>query len=35
MFLGDFKAELGREDVFKPTTGMRVYIRILMITMLQ
>jgi hypothetical protein len=35
ILLGDFRTELGREDIFKPTTGMRVYIRIVMITMLQ
>jgi len=35
ILLGDFKEELGREDIFKPTIGMRVYIRIVMITMLQ
>jgi len=33
--LGEFKAELGRENIFKPTIGMRVYIRIVVITMLQ
>jgi len=35
ILLGDFKAELGREGIFKPITGMRVYIRIVMITMLK
>jgi hypothetical protein len=27
MLLGDFSAKVGREDVFKPTVGMRVYMK--------
>ena len=33
--LGDFNAKVGREDIFKPITGMRVYIRIIMIMVLE
>ena len=29
--LGDINAKVGRENIFKPTLGMRVYIRIVMI----
>jgi hypothetical protein len=31
ILLGDFNAKVGRENIFKPTIGMRVYIRIVMI----
>jgi len=34
-FLGGFKEELGREDIFKPTIDIRVYIRIVMRAVLQ
>ena len=31
ILLGDFNAKVGRENIFKPTLGMRVYIRIVKI----
>jgi hypothetical protein len=30
ILLQDFNAKLGRDDIFKPTMGMRVYMRIVM-----
>jgi hypothetical protein len=33
--LGDFNAKLGREDIFKPKLGMRLYVRIVKIMMLE
>jgi hypothetical protein len=35
ILLGDYTAKLGREDIFKPTVGMRVYIRVVMIMELE
>ena len=35
ILLGDFNAKVGRENIFKPTIGMRVYIRIAMIMELE
>jgi hypothetical protein len=29
MLLGDFNAKGGREDVFKPTAGKRIYMKLL------
>jgi hypothetical protein len=31
ILLGDFNAKAGRENIFKPTTGNKVYIRIVTI----
>jgi hypothetical protein len=31
ILLGDFSAKVGREDIFKPTLGMKVYMKLLMI----
>jgi hypothetical protein len=33
--LGDFNTKVRREDVFKPTIGMRVYTRTVMIMVLE
>jgi hypothetical protein len=33
--LGDFNAKVGRENILKPILGMRVYIRIVMIMVLE
>ena len=35
ILLGDFNAKVGRENIFKPQLGMRVYIRIVMIMELE
>jgi len=35
ILLGYFNVKLGREDTFKFTTGMTVYIRIVMIMVLE
>jgi len=35
ILLGEFNAKLGRGDIFEPTIGMRVYISIVMITVLE
>ena len=35
ILLGDFNAKLGRATIFVPTLGMRVYIRIVMIMLLE
>ena len=32
---GDFNAKLGRQNIFKPKLGMGVYIRIVMIMVLE
>jgi hypothetical protein len=28
ILFGDFSAEVGRDDIFRPTTGMRVYTKL-------
>jgi hypothetical protein len=33
--LGDFNAKVGRENIFKPKLGMTVYIRIVMIMVIE
>jgi hypothetical protein len=35
MVFGDFNAEVGREDIFKPTTRTRVYTKFVMIMELE
>jgi hypothetical protein len=35
ILLGDFNAEVSREDIFKPTIGMRVYTKLEMIMVLE
>ena len=35
ILLGDFNAKVGRENIFKPKLGMRVYIRIVTIMELE
>jgi len=35
ILLGDLNAKVGRENNFKPTNGMRVYIRKVMIMVLE
>jgi hypothetical protein len=35
LLLGDFNAKLGREDIFKPTSGMRVHKKLVMIMELE
>ena len=35
IILGDFNAKVGRENIFKPTLGIRVYIRLVMIMELE
>jgi hypothetical protein len=35
IFLGDFSAEVFREDIFKPIIGMRVYTKLVMIMKLR
>jgi len=35
ILLGDFNAKVERENILKPTIGMRVYIRIVMIMELE
>ena len=34
ILLGDFNAKVGREDIFKPTIRMRVYIMVVMLMVL-
>jgi hypothetical protein len=31
ILLGDFNARVGKEDIFKLTTGMRVYMKLVLI----
>jgi hypothetical protein len=35
LLLGDFNAEVGRKDILKPTIGMRVYMKLVMIMELE
>jgi len=35
ILIGDFNTKVGRENIFKPTIGIRVYIRIVMIMVLE
>jgi hypothetical protein len=35
ILLGDFNAKVGREDIFKPTIGMIVYMKLVMIMELE
>jgi hypothetical protein len=35
ILLGDFNAKLGREETFKPRSEMRVYMRLVMIMVLE
>jgi hypothetical protein len=35
ILLGVFNAKVGRENIFKPTIGMRVYMMIVMIMVLE
>ena len=35
ILLGDFNVKVGRENIFKPKLGMRVYIRVVMIMVLE
>jgi hypothetical protein len=35
ILLGDINANVGRENILKPTMGMKVYIRIVMIMVLE
>jgi len=35
ILFGDFSAQVGIENIFKPTIGIRVYIRIVMIMVLE
>jgi hypothetical protein len=35
ILLGEFNAKVGKEDIFKPTVGMRVYTKLVMIMELQ
>jgi len=35
VLLGDFNAKMGRENIFKLKMGMRVYIKIVMIMVLE
>jgi len=35
ILLADFNAKVGRQNIFKPTLGMRVYISIVMIMVLE
>jgi len=35
ILLGDFNAKVGRQNIFKPKLGMRVYISVVMIMVLE
>jgi hypothetical protein len=35
MLLGDFNAEVGKEEIFKPTIGNEVYTKLIVIMVLE
>ena len=35
ILLGDFNAKVGRENIFKPTNGNEIHVRIVMIMVLE